>query len=393
MPWNETCVMDLKIQLVADFLTGKYNVSELSRHYGISRKTVYKWLVRYESEGARGLSDRLCAPKRRPHTTPEAIAERIIATKRTHMSFGPKKVMDLLRREEPGTRWPADSTAGEILKAAGLVRKRRYKRPYPADPQPFERGDRQNALWSADYKGQYPSAGGHWCYPLTLTDNASRYLLGCQGVTATSYAQARPVFEWVFSEHGLPEGILTDNGSPFASRSAGGLTRLSKWWVELGIRVHRMKPGTPTQNARHERMHGSLNRAIGDQMQGASLVEQHRLLQGFRGEFNEQRSHEALDRKTPASVYRPSERAYSPVKKPVEYAADQQVRCIRHNGEMKWRGRLHYVSELLARHRVGLREIEGDRLEVRYGLHLLGHLNLRTAQMEPACHWHAGEEL
>lgn len=391
MPWKETCVMDLKVQLINDWLLNRANVSSLAISYGVSRKTVYKWIQRYQEHGVEGLNDRSRAPHHCSHAVEEEIADRIIETKRKHLSFGPKKVMDLLRRDHPQVRWPADSTAGDILKAAGLVKKRRRKQSYPADPQPFELGDINNALWSVDYKGQYPSADGRWCYPLTLTDNASRYVLGCQGVKATDYGQAVPVFEWVFHEYGLPEGILSDNGSPFASRSAGGLTRLSKWWVELGIRVHRTKPGTPTQNARHERMHGSLNRAIGERMRGASFMRQQTALTAFCDEFNEQRSHEALGRQTPASLYQPSHRAYSPILRPVEYDMEQQVRSVRHNGEIKWRGDLIYISELLARHRVGLKEVADERVEVRYSFHLLGHINLKTARLEPAYHWHAGE--
>lgn len=390
MPWTETCVMDLKMQLIADWLRGEHSISDLARGYGVSRKTVYKWVKRYQEEGAAGLQDRSRAPGHCPHAVADEVAEQIVATKRAHPSFGPKKVMDLLRREQPDNHWPADSTAGDVLKAAGLVRKRRYNRPYPADPQPFELGDNNNALWSVDYKGQYRAADGRWCYPLTLTDNASRYLLGCQGVTATDYVQAKPVLEWAFSEYGLPEGILSDNGSPFASRAAGGLTRLSKWWVELGIAVHRTKPGTPTQNARHERMHGSLNRAIGDQLRGASFIRQQAALKSFCGEFNEKRSHEALGRETPASVYQPSRRVYSPVLRPVEYDEDQRVRSVRHNGEIKWNGELIYISELLARHRVGMREVDHDRVEVRYSFHLLGHINLITSRLEPVCDWHKG---
>lgn len=391
MPWKETCVMDLKVQLIHDWLQNRASLSALARSYGLSRKTVYKWVNRYQVHGAAGLDDRSRAPHQCPHAVDPDIAGRIIEAKSEHLSFGPKKVMDLLRRTMPEVPWPADSTAGEILKSAGLVKKRWRKRPYPADPQPFELGDANNALWSVDYKGQYPSTSGRWCYPLTLTDNASRYLLSCKGVTATSCAQAKPVIEWAFHEYGLPEGILSDNGSPFASRAAGGLTRLSKWWVELGIQVHRTKPATPTQNARHERMHGSLNRAIGNKMRRASWVQQQSILRAFRDEFNEQRSHEALNRQTPASVYEPSLRTYSPILRPVEYDTNQDVRSVRHSGEIKWKGELIYISELLARHRVGLKEVADNRVEVRYSFHLLGHINLATGRLEPASRWHAGE--
>jgi transposase InsO family protein len=301
MPWKETCVMDLKMQMIGACLSDEHTVADIARAYGVSRKTVYKWLARYASDGASGLED---APRHVPHAIDEAVAQDIIATKRAHPSFGPKKVMDRLRAQDPDRTWPADSTAGELLKRVGLVNKRRYKQPYPADPQPFELGHTNHVLWSVDYKGQYPSAGAdQWCYPLTITDNASRYLIGCQGVCNTRHEQARPVFEWAFRTYGLPQGILSDNGPPFASHAAGGLTELSLWWIRQGIKVHRTKPGTPTQNARHERMHGTLNRAIGAQMRGAGRVRQDELLSHFRHEYNHERSHESLDRQTPASRF------------------------------------------------------------------------------------------
>jgi transposase InsO family protein len=380
--------MDLKMQLIGDWLKGGHTVTELSRGYDVSRKTVYKWIARYEDEGAGGLADRSRAPRSCPHAISDAVAECIIATKRRHLSFGPKKVMDRLRAEQPEVSWPADSTAGELLKRAGLVKKRRYKRPYPADPQPFHLGEANNALWSADYKGQYRSSNHRWCYPLTITDNASRYLIGCSGVSATDYAQARPVFEWAFLEYGMPEAILSDNGPPFASRAAGGLTRLSMWWVLQGIRVHRIQPGRPTQNARHERMHDTLNRAVGEQMRGASATRQQKTLNEFRSEYNALRSHESLARRPPASLYSPSQRPYRPCPRPVHYAVDQQVRTVRHNGEIKFKGELIYLSQLLAQQPVGLRQVDDDRYEVRFSFHLLGHLNMATHRLENATYWH-----
>lgn len=391
MPWNETCVMDLKVQLVGDWLTGRYTVTELARGYRISRKTVYKWLGRYAREGAGGLVARPRAPRRRPHTLDPALAEQIVATKRRYPSFGPKKVLDRLRAEQPEVDWPADSTAGALLKRHGLVKPRRYKRAFPADPQPFALGRTAHALWSVDYKGQYPAQRSRWCYPLTITDNASRYLIGCHGVSATDYAQARSVFEWAFEEHGLPEAILSDNGPPFASASAGGLTRLSLWWIRQGIRVHRTRPGQPTQNARHERMHRSLHEAIGGRMRGAGALKQQQLLTEFRHEYNELRSHESLERRTPGSVYTPSPRPYTPCLKPIEYDADQLVRTVRHNGEIKFQGARVYISELLAKLPVGLRPIDEQYYEVRLSFHLLGYLNTATARLEKAQQWHGAK--
>lgn len=391
MPWKETCVMDLKVQLITEWLRGEHTVTELSRGYGVSRKTVYKWIRRYQGEGAPGLAERSRAPHHCAHAISDEVAQCIIATKLRHPSFGPKKVIDRLRAQHPERDWPADSTAGALLKRVGLVKKRRYRRPYPADPQPFQLGETPNALWSTDYKGQYRSSTGRWCYPLTITDNASRYLIGCRGVDATDYAQARPVFEWAFREYGLPEAMLSDNGPPFASRAAGGLTRLSLWWIRQGIRVHRIQPGKPTQNARHERMHGTLHRAVGAQLRNTRPAHQQRTLNTFRREYNELRSHESLTRDTPASVHTRSPRAYTPVLRPVHYDEDQQVRTVRHNGEIRLHGTLVYLSALLAQQPVGLRPVDNDRYEVRYSFHLLGHLNMATQRLENAAHWHLSE--
>lgn len=388
MPWTETRVMDQKIQLLNAWMDG-HSITELADHFGISRKTVYKWVGRYEAEGVTGLTERSRAPHHCPGKVDEAVTRHIIETKLAHRSFGPKKVMDLLRREQPEVVWPADSTAGELLKRAGLVSKRRVKRCYPADPQSFDLAEAgNNAIWSVDYKGQYPLASKGWCYPLTITDNASRFLLGCEGLTSTRYELARPVFERVFRAFGLPEAILSDNGAPFASRSAGGLSRLSMWWVQLGIRVHRIRPGKPTQNARHERMHGSLNRAIGRQLRGAGLARQLSLLSAYQDEYNQQRSHEGLGRRTPASVYRRSLRHYSGVLPCMEYDVGQLVRQVRHNGEIKLAGQRVYISELLAGQPVALRTVGNDREEVRFGAHLLGYIDQRSMKLESACHWH-----
>lgn len=393
MPWKETCVMDLKMQMIGACLSDEHTVADIARAYGVSRKTVYKWLARYASDGASGLEERSHAPRHVPHAIDEAVAQDIIATKRAHPSFGPKKVMDRLRAQDPDRTWPADSTAGELLKRVGLVNKRRYKQPYPADPQPFELGHTNHALWSVDYKGQYPSAGAdQWCYPLTITDYASRYLIGCQGVCNTRHEQARPVFEWAFRTYGLPQGILSDNGPPFASHAAGGLTELSLWWIRQGIKVHRTKPGTPTQNARHERMHGTLNRAIGAQMRGAGRVRQDELLSHFRHEYNHERSHESLDRQTPASRFVESTRPYSGILLPIQYQDDQLVRSVRHNGEIKFKGKMIYIAQLLATLPVGLREIDNDRFEVRICEHLLGHLDLSKGCLEKATQWHLPDE-
>ncbi len=385
MPWTETCVMDLKVQLIGDYLKG-CSITGLSGVYGVSRKTVYKWITRYEKDGIEGLKDQSRAPKHCPHRLDEQIADKIVATKKNHLDWGPKKVLDLLQREYPDIDWPADSTAGDLLKRKGLVKKRRLKRTVPADQQPFADCHKVNQSWSADFKGDFKLKNKDRCYPLTITDNRSRYLLACRGLSNTRYGDTQLWFEYTFREFGLPESIRTDNGAPFSSRSLGGLSRLSKWWIDLGIRPERIRPGRPQENGRHERMHRSLKAAVCKEP-AYSMNRQQERFEIFRLEYNEIRSHEGLDRQTPDSVYRPSKRHYPELILPPEYATDITVRRVRHNGEIKWKSQTLYVSELLRKLPVGLKQIDEHLWELRYRFHLLGTLNEKTMKIEPVTKW------
>ena len=234
--------------------------------------------------------------------------------KLAHPTFGPKKVMDRLRAVEPNTPWPADSTAGDILKRNGLVRQRRKRRHVPPDPRALVTCDAPTQSWSADFKGDFRLGSGQRCYPLTITDNHSRFILQCRALHRTTTDAVKPWFEWVFRDYGLPETLRTDNGSPFASTAAGGLTQLSKWWVRLGIRPERTRPATPSENGRHERMHRSLKEAVINPP-ASSLAAQQRRFDSFVEEFNWQRSHEGLGRLTPGCVHEVSPRPY-PAKLP-----------------------------------------------------------------------------
>lgn len=385
MPWTETCVMDLKVQLISDYLRG-FSPTALSAAYGVSRKTVYKWLERYQHDGVEGLKDLSRAPNHCPHKLDEDLAEQIVATKKKHLDWGPKKVLDLLRREYPDVAWPADSTAGDLLKRAGLVKKRRRRKVVPADSTPFAGCHEVNQSWSADFKGDFSLGNKQRCYPLTITDNCSRYLLACRGLSNLRYEEARPWFEVTFREFGLPQSIRTDNGAPFASRSLGGLSRLSKWWIDLGIRAERIRPGRPQQNGRHERMHRSLKDGVCKEP-GYSLPRQQERFDRFKVEYNELRSHESLERQTPASQYEPSRRAYPELILAPQYNSDVSVRSVRHNGEIKWKNRLFYVSELLAKEPIGLKQIDEHVWELRYRFHLLGLLNEKTMKVEPVTEW------
>ena len=386
MPWKETCVMDQRIQFIADWLSGNYSKRALCDAYGISRPTGDKWIYRYQQEGAEGLQERSRFPHHHPNQTPVYLAQQIVEMKLAHQSWGPKKVMDRLRALQPTNTWPADSTAGEILKRAGLVKPRQHRRRIAPNSEPFGQCTESNHTWSADFKGDFLLGNSRRCYPLTISDNFSRYLFECRGLYRPGYKAVRPWFEWVFREYGLPDAIRTDNGAPFASMALGGLSQLSKWWIQLGIRPERIQPGKPAQNGRHERMHRTLKAAA--QPIQATLSAQQRLFDRFIEEYNWERSHESLERKTPGSVYRSSLRVYPDKIPAVEYDSTTLVRQVRHNGEIKWRGNFIYISEVLAKEPLALQQVDNDNWEVRYHFHLLGILNEQTKRVIPAKGWY-----
>lgn len=385
MPWKETSAMDQRLQLLADWLSGDYTKSDLCQIYAISRPTTDKWIARYRARGVQGLEELARTPHSHPNQTAEAGREMIVASKLQHQQWGPKKVMDRLRREQPHVAWPADSTAGEILKRAGLVRPRVRRRRVAPYTEPFRDCAGPNQLWSADFKGDFAMGNGRRCYPLTLSDNFSRYLLMCHALECHHDDAVRPWMEWAFREYGLPEAIRTDNGPPFASLALGGISPLAKWWIKLGIRPERIRPGKPAQNGRQERMHRTLKEAVPPQ---ANRHAQQRHFDPFIEEYNWERSHEALARHTPGSVYRSSPRPY-PSKLPlIEYAAGVTVRRVRHNGEIQWQGKHVYVSEVLAKEPLGLKPLGEDMWELHYSFQVLGVLNLRTNTIAPAQGWH-----
>jgi transposase InsO family protein len=272
------------------------------------------------------------------------------------------------------------------LRRAGLVKPRHRRRRVAAYTEPFGCCQGANATGSADFKGDFPLGNGQRCYPLTISDNYSRYVLACRALTRTHYGAVRPWFEWVFREYGLPEAIRTDNGSPFASVALGGLTRLSTWWIQLGIRPERIEPGKPEQNGRHERMHRTLGSGVHPIQ--STVVAQQRQFDRWLEEFNWERSHEALARQTLGSVYGASSRPY-PAKRPaVEYPPGLTVRQVRHNGEIRWRGQLLYITEVLKQEPVGLKQLDEDRWAVYYSFHLLGYLDDRTGTIRPPDRWH-----
>lgn len=371
MPWKETSALEERIQMVTDWLKRQYSVVELGEIYGVSRKTVYKWLERYHLEGLSGLEERARSPLRHPNATLAEIADMIIKAKLAKQRWGPKKLLARLEYEHPGSQWPALSTVSEILRRHGLVKCRHKRHHIPPYSEPFKGINQPNAVWSADYKGQFRLGNGKLCYPLTISDNYSRYLLGCRALERPSYEHTQPWFEWTFREYGLPYAMRTDNGAPFAAVAVGGLSKLSVWFVKLGIIPERIEVGQPQQNGRHERMHRTLkDAAVAPPRDNTS--QQQRVFDRFLKEYNYERPHEALGQHTPASMYKRSPREY-PVKiQPVEYDSDTLVRHIHTNGCMKWKGELVYVSDNLSGEDIGLRKISEYEWDMRFSFHHLG---------------------
>lgn len=258
MPWNQTSPMDQRTQSVADFLRHSLSISELCELYCVSRKTGYKWIDRYLQQGPAGLQERSRRPHASPNATPAHVTAAFIELRTHHPSWGAKKLLSVLERRHPHWDLPGRSTVCDILSRNGLVPKQRRRRAIGHPGAPTTALLVPNVVWSADYKGQFKTGDGRYCYPLTVTDNCSRFLLGCQALTSTAVHEAKPVFTRLFKQYGLPLRIRTDNGVPFASNTLARLSQLSAWWVRLGILPEFIEPGKPQQNGRHERMHRTL---------------------------------------------------------------------------------------------------------------------------------------
>jgi putative transposase len=366
-----TCAVEERMRFVIAVEKRTESFAAICRRFEVSRRVGYKWLGRYREAGIAGLSDHSRAPHRHPHAVTDDVFEHCLAVRREHPSWGPVKVRAYLERRHPSRDWPAASTIGALFDREGLTVKRKLRRRSPPSSAPFAHCGAANDVWCIDFKGWFLTADGSRCEPLTLTDAYSRYLLRCQTLSRTDTEHVWPVLDAAFREFGLPLYLRSDNGSPFASRGAGGLSRLSVKLIKAGVTPERIAPGKPQQNGRHERMHLTLLReAVSPPAR--TLREQIRRLQAFQQLYNEQRPHQALDNATPADRYAASPRRYDGVLRQPDYGPDQRVRRVRHNGEIRWNGRTIYISEALVGEPVGLTEDDEGCCIVSYGQIELG---------------------
>jgi putative transposase len=380
MPWKEP--MSEKVRLVSECLKGERPISEICREIGVSRPTAYKWFGRFKADQAHGLQNRSRARKTMVHETPADVVEQLTDLKSRFPHWGPKKIVAYLEKASPDIHWPAPSTVGEVFKRRGLVQKRRFRRSAKPTMEGVREGERPNDMWAVDYKGWFRTQDGLRVDPLTISDLASRYLLRCEAVTKTGFESVRRAFEAVFREFGMPIAIRSDNGAPFATTGLGGLSRLGVWWIKLGIRHDRIRPGHPEENGKHERMHLTLKQTAATPPR-ATLTEQEIAFQNFIEEFNQQRPHEALGMRTPADCYEPSPRVYPPRMEDFEYGSRHKVKTVRSGGTVKWGQQDLYVSMALIGEDVGFVEVMDGEWRVDFRTHPLGFYSDRSKVMSP----------
>lgn len=365
MPWMEESKMEQRFRFVLKVQEDDMSVAAACREFNISRPTGYKWLKRYEEEGLEGLEDRPSVPAEIPHKTDEELETKICTLRRHQPELGPKKLRAWLEREYPDADWPAPSTIGAILRRNGLIEEQTQRRKTPPATDPLEEADAPNRIWSADFKGQFELDDGSMCFPLTVTDNYSRMILGCYALPSTKGGPVQEGFEEVFAEYGLPDAIRTDNGAPFASRAARGLSALSAWWLSLGIEHERIEPGEPQQNGRHERMHLTLKRHTARPAAG-TMEAQQKQFDEFTRFFNELRPHESLDQTPPRRHHQTASRELSDASTELSYPECDLERNVTVNGNMWFANAKTYVSKALTGYRVGLVEADVDVWVIRF---------------------------
>lgn len=369
------------MELMARLRQGE-KLADLCREYGISRKTGNKFKKRFEEVGITGLQDQSRAPKMIPHKTPPEVVELIVAARKKHPTWGPRKIKETVQRRL-GRMLPAPSTIGDILAFHGLVQPRKRRGKFTSTPTLLRDANAPNDTWCIDYKGHFRLGDTTYCYPLTLTDQFSRYILGCEGMGAISDEAARDVCESVFRMHGIPKVMRSDNGVPFASTGLAGLTQLSVYWLRLDIILERIRPASPQENAQHERMHRTL-KAETTRPARTNLLQQQERFDEWVDEFNQQRPHEALDMKTPSDVYTPSTRPHPTKLEELTYPTHDDVLRVSSIGLVHLTGRRQiYLAKALTGQTVGIRETTPDRWLVTFAQLDLGHIEPNSNHFTP----------
>jgi putative transposase len=382
MPWSRVTTMDQRSEFVAAHSSGLYSVTELCNRFGISRKTGYKWIKRNEEQGAPGLLDASRARQSQLRKTSESVVASIVAFREKHPKWGARKLLVSMATKKllSADLAPSASTVTRILKEAGLVtaRRRRSKPPHPG-ACPLV-ADEPNQVWSIDYKGQFQLADGTMSYPLTVQDAATRQLILCRHMPAISWIEAKKAMTDVFKTCGLPIAIRSDNGSPFCSNAVAGVSQLSKWWMRLGIRHDRIRPSSPQENGRHERMHRTLKAETTRPMASNGKAQQERF-DVFVEEYNNERPHEAIEYKVPGALWHPSPTQFPEELPEFTYPPHMVARRVRSAGEIKFQGQLIFISEVLIKEWVALEETEEDIWAIYFGTLLLGKIDPKTKKL------------
>ena len=380
MPWKESSVMEDRLRFVARLLEGE-RMSDVCREFGISRKTGYKIFKRYKEEGLEALSDRSRRPVRYANQLPEPVERLILECKRDKPHWGARKIRELLLRRLAGdVRIPARSTVHAVLDRHGLVKRARRRR-HKAQGTPLSQATRPNDLWCADFKGEFKLGNRRYCYPLTVTDQASRFLLLCEALDATKEGPVIEAFVRLFKDRGLPAALRSDNGLPFASPNGlYNLSKLSLWWLRLGIQIERIKPGHPQQNGRHERMHLTLKTETTRPPGNNSLQQQDRF-DAFLSEFNEERPHEALGMRCPAELYSPSPRPYTGLPE-LQYPFHDRDILVTACGRICMHRKKINISTVLAGQRLGIKEVDDGIWLVSFMHYDLGYIDLEQRTLQ-----------
>lgn len=381
MPWKEYKKMDAKIKFIARYLEGE-PMASLCREFGITRKTGYRIKERYLTCGAESLAERSRKPYHHPNRLPMLMETLIVDTKKEKITWGARKIRERIKRKHPGILLPAVSTIHAVLDRNGLVCKNKRTRR-KAQGTLLKHTETPNALWCADYKGEFLLGNKQYCYPLTITDYRSRYLLACEALDSTKTVTAVTVFENAFKKFGLPYAIRTDNGTPFSSsQSLCGLSRLSVWWIRLGIRIERIAPGCPQQNGRHERMHLTFKQET-TRPAGDNSFQQQEKFDHFIHEYNQERPHDSLNMQYPAEVYEPSPRPYEGITD-IDYPLHEHTRIVTTAGRICFHGQRIFFSKVFAGQKVGIRQIDDRIWQVSFMQYDIGYFDEEMDRIEPA---------